>query len=167
MAGPSEKRSGTFSKRQVVKVFKYATSNLAGRRCRPGQARPGFHQGDFVTLPRRNKSCSSCIKFVGSAVKLLVYAATLLINREEAEGMANGKTPGYSRCSRLRQPLPSPPPSPARCPVVNRRGKSCPRTRLARRVLPPPLFSLFSPSAKHSTTFPVPSSFRKKFKSRV
>lgn len=44
MAGPSEKRSGTFSKRQVVKVFKYATSNLAGRRCRPGQARPGFHQ---------------------------------------------------------------------------------------------------------------------------
>lgn len=75
-----------------------------------GQARPGrFHQGDFVTLPRRNKSCSSCIKFVGSAVKLLVYAATLLINREEAEGMANGKTPGYSRCSRLRQPLPSPP----------------------------------------------------------
>lgn len=109
MAGPSEKRSGTFSKRQVVKVFKYATSNLAGRRCRPGQARPGFHQGDFVTLPRRNKSCSSCIKFVGSAVKLLVYAATLLINREEAEGMANGKPPGYSRCSRLRQPLPSPP----------------------------------------------------------
>lgn len=82
-----------------------------------GQARPGrFHQGDFVTLPRRNKSCSSCIKFVGSAVKLLVYAATLLINREEAEGMANGKTPGYSRCSRLRQPLPSPPPSPlSRC----------------------------------------------------
>lgn len=40
VAGPSEKRSGTFSKRQVVKVFKYATSNLAGRRCRPGQARP-------------------------------------------------------------------------------------------------------------------------------
>lgn len=53
----------------VVKVFKYATSNLAW-----------LLEGDFVTLARKNKSCFSCIKFVGSLVKLLVYAATLLIN---------------------------------------------------------------------------------------
>lgn len=123
-----KKRPGTFSKRQVVKVLSMQ------RVIWPVvvASRPGhFHQGDFVTLPRRNKSCSSCIKFVGSAVKLLVYAATLLINREEYEARMGNP--------RLFSVLPFAPTFAfSRCPVVNRRGKSCPRTQLARRALPLP-----------------------------
>lgn len=46
--------------------------------------RSGF-VGDFVSPSRRNKSCFSCIKFVVSTVKLLVYMGTLLINQRSGK----------------------------------------------------------------------------------
>lgn len=45
---------------------------------------------DFIISSRRNKDRFFCIKFVSSTVKPLVYADTLLINKEESTVNAVG-----------------------------------------------------------------------------